>query len=720
MLLFHMVSQAVCTASYTRSTPGLTVTFTNTSTSSSGSSTNLYYFWDFGDGTTSTLKNPVKTFVSAGVKNIQLSIYDSAISCSASITDTIIVTPVSANYCGASYITATSNLTVTFTNQSYVWPNVDPTNFYWNFGDGTTSTLKNPVKIYTTPGPKLVTLNIYDSLTGCASTSHYDSIYVQAPGSQCKANFSSSKTGWTYNLSNGSLSTNGSSTGLKYFWDFGDSTYSTAKSPAKSYLTPGARTITLWIKDTAQFCYALAKMSAYTSGTPPTCMASFNLTITGVTATFTNTSVNKTGNTSGLTYAWDFGDGTTSTLRNPVKTYTMAGVKIIRLNIFDSLYNCSSSFIDTINLTIGGQTCSASIHPVANGLTVLFQSGGVNALGTTTGLVYFWDFGDSTTSTLKDPIKTFATRGLKNITFTIYDTARNCVSTASHGYVFCPKSASFTHTQSGLTVSFQNTTRDADHHAIQKYFHWYLGDQTYSSRINVVKTYATAGPKYVWLMFSDTIDGCSEFVVDTINVTPLDSSTCQASFLTVPDTLAPFNFTILNTSVVRAGSTFSWNFGDGITSSSKTPTHSYANFGLYRICLAVSDSACTNTYCDSVGMDSTGMLLKTGAFGFTTIDSTKISTTTGLVENRKAMLDAITLYPNPAASQVNIQYNTPAPATVSIQLSDITGRVLQYQTQHSQSGENTEPMNITALKPALYFIRISTPAGEKVLKFNKL
>ena len=62
--------------------------------------------------------------------------------------------------------------------------------------------------------------------------------------------------------------------------------------------------------------------------------------------------------------------------------------------------------------------------------------------------------------------------------------------------------------------------------------------------------------------------------------------------------------------------TYSWSFGDGGTSTKRNPTHKYRAFGSYWVCLTIADSTlnCTSTYCDSLGLDSTGRLLKADGF----------------------------------------------------------------------------------------------------------
>jgi gliding motility-associated-like protein len=66
----------------------------------------------------------------------------------------------------------------------------------------------------------------------------------------------------------------------------------------------------------------------------------------------------------------------------------------------------------------------------------------------------------------------------------------------------------------------------------------------------------------------------------------------KANFETPPTGCAPYNAVFNNTSV--GGSQFTWDFGDGSTSTDVSPTHLYATAGTYTISLTVVDSATCN------------------------------------------------------------------------------------------------------------------------------
>ncbi|MES2679677.1 MAG: PKD domain-containing protein [Bacteroidota bacterium] len=83
--------------------------------------------------------------------------------------------------------------------------------------------------------------------------------------------------------------------------------------------------------------------------------AAFVHTITGAQANFSNASLDTHPNT---TYFWDFGDGTFSTSENPQHTYQNGGAHLVKLKIYDPVYWCSDSVIQSIN--VSGVPCNAN------------------------------------------------------------------------------------------------------------------------------------------------------------------------------------------------------------------------------------------------------------------------------------------------------------------------------------------------------------------------
>ncbi len=706
-------SGGTCTASFTKTISGLSVAYNNTSTSSGSMPSSVYYYWYFSDGTSSSLKNPVKTFTTPGSKSVMLTIYDSSTSCTHTVTDTLLI---SGSACAAHFTATISGLNVGLVNHSL---NTNGTNaglsYYWYFSDGSSSTAKNLVKTFTTIGYKTIQLTITDSSQGCFSTMN-DTILLPVI-TNCAAIFTKSITGLTATFTNASKNNNGSAAGLSYNWYFSDGTSSTQKNPVKTFSSAGIKVATLSISDSSTGCSS-SKTDSFFVATSA-CAASFTKTVSGLTVSFNNTSLNTNGSASGLQYLWNFGDGTTSTLKNPVKTYATSGVKVVLLSISDSSQGCFATKTDTI--IIGASTgCQASfLFPLVGPLSIQCTSTSTNNNGTTSGLSYLWTFSDGTTAVGATVAKTFASAGVKWVRLNIGDSATGCFASRTDSFMLTAPSscaASFTKTVSGLTVSFTNTSLNTNGSSTGLNYLWNFGDGTSSTLKNPVKTFSSGGPKIVQLSISDSSQGCSATAYDSLFLVP-PPPLCSASFVLAVDTTTPFHFFLLNTSIIRTTSTFYWSFGDGGSSTLMTPTHTYANFGIYYVCLTVADSICTSTYCDSIGMDSTGKLLKQGAFGFQTLDFTTLSTATGIAE--VGALPEYSIYPNPASADVHVDFNLKTATHITYQLTDITGKVVFSQTINTPPGQHSETIDIGSLKPSIYFLNIMSPEGSKNYKLIK-
>src|SRR5665647_3565605 len=128
------------------------VTFSDKST---GTPTN--WKWSFGDGTTSTDKNPTHTYSGAGKYTVGLTVTNAA--GSNSVTKSSHINVATALKAPVASFSASSTsgkvpLKVTFTDKS----TGSPTSWRWSFGDGTSSTSRNPVHTYSKKGKYTVSL----------------------------------------------------------------------------------------------------------------------------------------------------------------------------------------------------------------------------------------------------------------------------------------------------------------------------------------------------------------------------------------------------------------------------------------------------------------------------------------------------------------------------------------------------------------------------------
>ena len=148
----------------------------------------------------------------------------------------------------------------------------------------------------------------------------------------------------------------------QWSWDFGDGTTSTAQSPSHTYATPGTYTVTLTVTDangntntkTRTDFVIVEALAADFSATPTSGFAPLQVSFTD----------RSTGLATG--WRWDFGDGSTSTDRNPAHAYAAAGSYTVKLTVTDAAGNTHTTtkeaYITALE-PVGGQVTA---NPVAD------------------------------------------------------------------------------------------------------------------------------------------------------------------------------------------------------------------------------------------------------------------------------------------------------------------------------------------------------------------
>lgn len=599
----YIPNNAPCSANYTYTTSGLSATFTNQAT---GPGVITNYAWNFGDGNQSNLANPVHTYANSGSYYACLTIYgvDNGLTYTCSWCDSVTV---NANNqpCNASFISTVSGNTAAFTNTA-AGPGMI-TSYAWTFGDGGTSSLPNPNHTYANAG----WYNVCLAITGIDNNQTYtcnwcDSIYVQAGGNPC--------LGVTYNTSQlGNAVTFSAAVPAgyvinTYYWTFGDGGNSNLSNPTHTYANPGWYSACMVISGTTPNngtfqCTYCDSINVGNVNVP--CSASFLTAVSGLTATFTNTA---TGPGVITNYAWNFGDGNSSNLANPVHTYAANGVYNVCLTIYgvDNGITYTCMWCDSIAVGGNNQPCVASFVSTASGLNAAFSNTATGP-GVITG--YAWTFGDGGTSILPNPSHTYATSGLYNVCLTISGIDNNipysctwCDSIYVQGAGGNPcNGVSYNTTQAGNAVTF-NAAVPAGY-VINTYY-WTFGDGGNSNLANPTHTYANPG----WYNACMVISGTAPNNV-TFQCTYCDSiyvqggvNPCSATFISTANGLtAAFTNTATGPGAIIG---YAWTFGDGGTSALPNPSHTYATTGWYNVCLTITgvDNGLTYTcnWCDSI------------------------------------------------------------------------------------------------------------------------
>ncbi len=296
--------------------------------------------WDFGNGNTSTLQNPTASYFTPGTYTVSLTVANG------NGTNTLT---------RSQYVTVYENPVVGFTvpNQSGCFPfrvqftdistpGAGNTNvsWQWDLGNGVTSTLQNPLAVYTTAGTFTVTLRVTND-KGCTKVISIPNYITVTPG--VTGVFSSS----TATVCNAPATINftNSSSGppvLSYFWDFGDGNFSGVANPSHTYLANGTYTATLIASSTAGCEDTVRSVPIIIGGNNTTFTAPASACINEAIS-FTNTSAPAPTST-----LWDFGDAGTANTINATHSYSATGVYIVRM--YNTYANCIDSAIQSITI----------------------------------------------------------------------------------------------------------------------------------------------------------------------------------------------------------------------------------------------------------------------------------------------------------------------------------------------------------------------------------
>lgn len=163
-------------ANPTKGPAQLNVHFRDHSSSNSGINS---WIWDFGDGSTSTLQNPVHKYKNAGIYTVVLTVTSpSGGTATYTKSDYITVEGITCDFKATSPTSGLAPLTITFQDLSGSDSGIS--SWLWDFGDGTTDNNQCPVPhTYTNPGPYTVTLTVTDGAGNQASEVKNDYVKVQ-------------------------------------------------------------------------------------------------------------------------------------------------------------------------------------------------------------------------------------------------------------------------------------------------------------------------------------------------------------------------------------------------------------------------------------------------------------------------------------------------------------------------------------------------------------
>jgi len=454
-----------------------------------------------------------------------------------------------------------------------------PMMYEWDFGDGATSTEQNPAHTYLSRGTYTISLTVKNAYgTSTAIKRNYITI-----GMGPKADFSGSPLTGNAPLT---VKFTDQSFGqvTKWTWDFGDGKGSSEQNPAHTYWNGGAYNVILTVSNDygasdrtkLQYISVVGPLKSDFTANPPTGKAPLSVR-------FTDHSIGTP-----TSWSWDFGDGKTSIEQNPTHVFSTVGSYDVRLTV-----------------TRGGDTDSSTQIVNVGGVPITDFSG--EPLSGVAGdqfrftdktlnnpAVWSWDFGDTVTSTERNPNHTYQAKGLYTVSLTTKNTNGEDTE-AKQRYInigmgpkadFIPVIVPYAKTKVPMQVRFLDKSVD-----LPTSWQWDFGDGQTSGEQNPVHMYMNEGT------YTVTLTVRNNFGQDT----KIRSNLIEVGYGPAVDFIADkttvgvgrvVTFTDLSS---NSPTSWVWDFGDGSTGTGAKPDHVYRTTGVYDVTLTASNPDLTTS-----------------------------------------------------------------------------------------------------------------------------
>lgn len=614
----NIVNIEPTTVDFTVDTPSgcapLTVTFADAS-SSPANNPIIGWTWDFGDpasGSTnsSTLRNPPPhVYTSVGVYQACLTIVTQSGCVGRRCLDISVGNAPTAGF-NVSALTVCVDEPISFTNSST--GTINQTTWTFGYPGGPTSSSNNPPPFaFDEPGQYVIHLSVGQN--GCVDDSAI-TVTILPPKADFRFGVNCATPG-TVTFTDRSI---GADT---WAWQFGDGAVSSLQNPTHTYAASGTYTVTLTVTNATTGCTHEFEEEVEVSVLDAAFTADRFTGCAPQNIRFINSS---TG--AGLTYEWRFGDtgpNSTSTIRNPVHSYTNPGVYTVRLIVTDS-YGCKDTMIMTNAINISSATAqftantTAACIPSNNSFfpTINFTDQSTS-FGSSTITNWNWDFGTTppSGSALQNPSKQYTAGGTFDVTLTVTNSA-GCVATLTKpAYITIRQPiADFTTTFNlfcaGQAIQFNNTSQGT---ASGSTYFWDFGDPSATDDTSILRNpsyiYSDTGSYTVTMIITDGRTGCRDTVTKPafVNIeVPELRFIANDTFRYCPPHLVNFtNFANFDTVQVES---VLWSFGDGSFSTLFQPSYIYNRAGSFTVCLKVrfangcQDSICYPNYINIGGV----------------------------------------------------------------------------------------------------------------------
>ncbi len=476
-----------------------------------------------------------------------------------------------------------SPLTVQFQDNS----TGSPTSWFWDFGNGITSSAQNPLVTYTTGGNYSVRLIVRNAIgQDFKQKASYITVFATP-----RVNFiiSSGDSGCVALQTVFKDTTNFFNAPVKNWqWDFGDGNASNQQNPTHTFSAEGKYNVTLTVRTTQGCSDSITRYAAIIAGNKP--IANFSaLPLNGCASVLRNFKNKSSGIITAT--AWDFGDGGTSFDKNPQYHYQDTGLFSVKLTVSEN--GCQDSIKIPNYIHIDGPAAKfLTFFNCKDRFRINFYDKSIGVFNRQ------WDFGDGQTSTNQNISHVYSSPGIYIISLIINgnicsDTARNTVHIKVKTPVLQVSPVKSFYCKYD-TLRF--ATENYDTLAV-KLFYWDFGDSvvrgSYSN--SIIHSYNKAG-NFIPTAFIRNKDGCTDTINFNSNIKVVGPN-AGFSVDTIGCTNSVVKFKDTSTAAGSQITQWIWSYGDGITAGTKGSTnYNYAFPGAYNAKLSLTDAnGCTDS-----------------------------------------------------------------------------------------------------------------------------
>ncbi len=501
--------------------------------------------------------------------------------------------------------------TFTFDGSKSYDPDNQELSYFWDFGDGSTSSQIRSMHTYKEAGKYLIRLTVTDNSDAeCNTATTQHVIKVNEPPCAI-ANGPNISCVNTETFFDASQSTDSPEDKLTYRWDFGDGETEEGIKVTHKYEKGGDYIVTLTVTDdSGSMCDTGIDKLNISVNTPPVADAGDDVVMCKenpydpLEVTF-DASRSKDADGNDLSFIWDFGDGETSEGIKVTHKYSKGGEYIAKLLVTDNTDTSCSKATDTRLIRLNRAPMADAGENISICLAEKAKFDGANSFDNDEDILgYTWDFGDGETALGKTASHKYAKGGLYKVILTVSDNTKTDCSSSSE-IILVDVNSSPSASVAALDVSclgqmvrFDGSS-SADPDGDRLMYTWDFGDGTTATGAEIKHGYAKGGLYKATLFIDDgknsDCSGSTKVHYVNVNTPPIaeagsDLTVCVKDGVEFDASKSydPDNDTL----------TYIWDFGDGETAEGQKVTHVYKKIGVYKAALTIKDdsgSECDNS-----------------------------------------------------------------------------------------------------------------------------